>query len=30
VDPALESFRDCDTEEDYRAALRAAGLAVEA
>jgi molybdopterin-guanine dinucleotide biosynthesis protein A len=27
VDPALESFRDCDTEEDYRAALRAAGLA---
>jgi molybdopterin-guanine dinucleotide biosynthesis protein A len=30
VDPALESFRDCDTEEDYRAALRAAGLAGEA
>jgi molybdopterin-guanine dinucleotide biosynthesis protein A len=27
VDPELLSFRDCDTEEDYRAALRAAGLA---
>ena len=30
VDPELESFRDCDTEEDYRSALRAAGLATEA
>lgn len=28
VDPGLESFRDCDTEEDYLAALRAAGIAV--
>ncbi len=27
VDPELESFRDCDTEEEYGAALRAAGLA---
>jgi len=26
VDPALESFLDCDTEQAYRAALRAAGL----
>jgi molybdopterin-guanine dinucleotide biosynthesis protein A len=27
VDPRLESFRDCDTEEDYRRALQLAGLA---
>jgi molybdopterin-guanine dinucleotide biosynthesis protein A len=27
VDPRLESFLDCDTEETYRAALRSAGLA---
>lgn len=27
LDPRLESFLDCDTEEAYRAALRAAGLA---
>ncbi len=26
VDPELESFLDCDTEEGYQAALRAAGL----
>lgn len=26
LDPTLESFRDCDTPEAYRAALRAAGL----
>jgi molybdopterin-guanine dinucleotide biosynthesis protein A len=26
-DPELESFFDCDTEDDYQAALRAAGLA---
>jgi molybdopterin-guanine dinucleotide biosynthesis protein A len=30
ADPTLESFRDCDTDEDYRAALRAAGLPAEA
>jgi molybdopterin-guanine dinucleotide biosynthesis protein A len=30
VDPGLESFRDCDTEEELAAALRAAGLATEA
>ena len=30
VDPRLDSFRDCDTEEEYRAALRAAGLAASA
>jgi molybdenum cofactor guanylyltransferase len=30
ADPELESFRDCDTEEDLAAALRAAGLATEA
>jgi molybdopterin-guanine dinucleotide biosynthesis protein A len=27
LDPQLDSFLDCDTEEAYRAALRAAGLA---
>ena len=27
IAPMLESFRDCDTEEEYGAALRAAGLA---
>jgi hypothetical protein len=27
VDPELESFLDCDTEQAYQAALRAAGLA---
>jgi len=30
VDPELESFRDCDSEEDLAAALRAARLATEA
>lgn len=30
VDPRLASFLDCDTEEDYEAALRAAGLATAA
>ncbi len=30
VDPELESFRDCDTEQDLEAALRAAGFATEA
>ena len=30
LDPALESFRDCDTDEDYQSALRAAGLAAGA
>jgi molybdopterin-guanine dinucleotide biosynthesis protein A len=30
VDPELESFRDCDTEEDLAQALRTAGLATEA
>ena len=30
VDPGLESFRDCDTEAELSAALRAAGLATEA
>jgi molybdopterin-guanine dinucleotide biosynthesis protein A len=30
VDPELLSFRDCDTEQELEAALRAAGLATEA
>jgi molybdenum cofactor guanylyltransferase len=30
VDPQLESFRDCDSEADLAAALRAAGLATQA
>jgi molybdopterin-guanine dinucleotide biosynthesis protein A len=29
VDPDLESFRNCNTPEEYRAALRHAGLVGE-